>query len=143
LAFTFVRVRLVVLAAVELPARQREAKESLSERFETHQGTNRRAREDLEDQSRIIFLPRSPRTRAHALPRADSISKAAKPHTFSGNDRATLSTRARFKAILLVRARKLPCDGRWRDRRARNRARLDGDERRRARASHYVSTEMR
>jgi hypothetical protein len=93
---------LVVLAAVEPPARQREAKESLSERFETHQGPNRGAREDLEDQSRIIFSSRAHRTRGARAARADFVSKAAKPHAFSGNDRATLSTHARFKAISLA-----------------------------------------
>ena len=101
-AFTFVCVRLVVLAAVEPPARQREAKESLSERFEHHQGPNRGPREDREDQSRIIFFARAQRSRGARAAGADFISKAAKPHAFSGNDRATHSTHARFKAISLA-----------------------------------------
>jgi hypothetical protein len=99
---------LVVLAAVEPPAQQREAKESLSERFEDHQGPNRRWCEDAEDQCRIIFSARATSGRRARDEHADPISKAAKAHAFSGNDRATLSTHAGFKAISIARARKLP-----------------------------------
>jgi hypothetical protein len=81
---------------------QREARESLSERLEDHQASIGEVSEDPEDQSRIIFSPRSdlrPRARVGRGFIRDLIAKSAKAHAFLGNDRATLSTHAGFKAI--------------------------------------------
>jgi hypothetical protein len=68
----------------------------------------RQMSEDLEDQTGIIFLACERRAHGGRASDAVSNSKSAKPHAFSGNDRATLSTRSGFKAISLARTRQGP-----------------------------------
>jgi hypothetical protein len=81
--------------------------ECLSERFEGHQGQTGDRAKTPKIRAELFFW------RARGGPKArfgarNPTSKAAKAHAFLGNDRATLSTHAGFKAISIGQSLKTP-----------------------------------